>query len=188
MTIDINTFCKLPVPVQSDSDGTSFLLTAEVLTLLSLAEDPADLPARRNDCGPSQPSGDIAAGLWVSESDLNRMLLGSRAEAVRPFMTWVCDVLVPTLTGDGIYTLQEELLYSPPDIEEYRPTHDDLWDDDAPDDIDARALAEEMLRALRRDECVTFGHGALIGGQEMSSNADLAFSAQRKRQRLRTDL
>lgn len=192
MTIDINTFCKLNAHlVTFDFEGGDWFAADEVCNALGL--NPIDCGRHLTEedhatitmCGRTDPED---AFQILSEAGLYKLVLQSTSEQAEKFKTWVCEVLVPTLIEDGIYTMQEELLYSPPETHEYRLTYENLWDDKEPSDFNAKALAYELLPTLRRDELVTFNHGAIVGGHDLSSQADLAFSAQRKRQRMRTNL
>ncbi len=154
-TIDINTFCALPIHIEAiaDTDGNEwFVLDKQLWKLLELHEDarchqllhPKEWTFQvLEHCDGARREVDL-----ISEVGLYMLLLVSKAQAVQPFKSWVLDVVAPTLAEDSLYVMGEETLFHAPTG--YDLTHDEVWSGDMDGAGSAYELATLYLPMLRQ--------------------------------------
>lgn len=152
--MDINTFCALPIHIETivDRDGEEwFVLDDQLCALLKFPKDlgyqkllsPGDWASNYLD----DDSNELKADL-LSEAGMYMLILLSQAEAIQPFKSWVLDVVAPTLAEDSLYMMGEETLFHPPTG--YDLTHDEVWSGDLDGSGSAYELANVYLPMLRQ--------------------------------------
>lgn len=190
---DINAFCALPTyikTVQGEGKRELYVFDRELRDVLQLPEElncEEFLCLRGCIFEPLETQDSASEELsLVCEAGLYILLLLSEAEEVRPFKSWVLQVVAPTLAEDGLFLLEEEAFCTAPTG--YGPTghgltHDEIWDESASDMGCAEGLATTFLPELRKSGSVDDGIIIVKDGEPKISAEDFVFAMAKKASR-----